>query len=239
MVIPLFQNSAASIANFSPQNFHTDVDAGDILSLFTLSLPQSGGQQWLASFPTVYNELARNDPAVLHALAAPWRYEMPSITGPCVIIRPVIAFHKANLQINFATAFLVGSEYLPRLEPSLKLTPAQSHAIDMLLRTCRKHALPISQQAGDVLFANNLSVLHARSAFIDNPNTGQVRHILSMMLRDPDVAWQKPADVAERIDERFARSNLSEFFMSMRLDENLPGHTEKSPPVKPPPQRHD
>jgi hypothetical protein len=58
------------------RDFHTDVDAGDILSLFTMMLSKTGGQQYLTSFWSVYNDLAQHNPEVLQVLASDWRYEM-------------------------------------------------------------------------------------------------------------------------------------------------------------------
>lgn len=197
-------------------NFHTDVDAGDILSLFTLSLPLSGGQQHLVSFPTVYNTLSVHHPDVLQTLAQPWRYEMPHPSGPRIIERSIISYREPNLQVNFATAFLIGSGYVPRLASSPELSAEQKHAISTFLDVCKRHSLSITQKKGDILFVNNMSTLHARDDFIDGPGPGEQRHLLSMMLRDPPLAWEKPQDVAQYIDERFTKLNIPDFFGTVR-----------------------
>ncbi|KAH7318670.1 hypothetical protein B0I35DRAFT_409523 [Stachybotrys elegans] len=198
-------------------DFHTDVDAGDILSLYTLGLSKSGGRQHLASFWTVYNDLAQNEPEVLKVLASDWRYEMKKQQGVEVINRPVISIVDGRVQINFAAAFLKGSAYIPRLHDSPKLTIAQENAIDSLLNCCRKHCMALSQAPGDMLFVNNLAVLHARDSFTDDSQQvagGKTRKMMSVMLRDPELAWRKPPSVAIEMGKKFAkRGTDAELFL--------------------------
>ncbi|KAJ8106768.1 hypothetical protein ONZ43_g6949 [Nemania bipapillata] len=197
-----------------PMDFHTDVDAGDMLSLYTLGLPKQGGDQYLASFWTIYNELAEKEPEVLATLASDWRYEMKRQNGVEIINRPVMTCVDGKVQINFATAFLIGSAYIPRLPESPSISSAQQKAIDSLLRLSRQHCLKLDHAKGDMLFANNMSLVHARDNFIDDPAAGEVRHLLSVMLRDGQRAWPKDASVANMIDQKFAGLD-SQFFGTM------------------------
>jgi hypothetical protein len=52
------------------QVFHTD--AGDIIALFALQAAQDGGESYLSSSWTVYNELAATRPDLIRTLAEPW-----------------------------------------------------------------------------------------------------------------------------------------------------------------------
>jgi len=36
--------------------------------------------------------------------------------------------------------------------------------------------------------------------FLDDPQTGQERHLLRLWLRDPELAWETPAGLQERWD---------------------------------------
>ena len=61
--------------------FHTDV--GDVVSLFALGEPASGGESQIASGWKVYNELAQSRPDLIHTLADNWLipryvYSLPS-----------------------------------------------------------------------------------------------------------------------------------------------------------------
>ena len=55
------------------QVFHTD--SGDIVSLFALETAAEGGASKLASTWTVYNEIARTRPDLIHTLTEDWPLE--------------------------------------------------------------------------------------------------------------------------------------------------------------------
>ena len=55
--------------------FHTDIDVGDILSMFVQAMPLEGGHNYIASINTAYNLLAKSDPEVLNTLFAKWHWE--------------------------------------------------------------------------------------------------------------------------------------------------------------------
>ncbi len=115
------------------------------------------------------------------------------------------------MQINFAAAFLKGSAYIPRLPDSPELTTEQQNAMNVLLSTCRKHCMTLSQQTGDILFANNLGVLHARESFTDDTQGGKTRRLMSVMLRDPEQAWRKPPNLAITMGKKFAKLDTPQF----------------------------
>lgn len=63
-------------ANKMNQPFHTDPDA-DILAFQTRSAAASGGKCILSSGHTIYNELAKTRPDVIHTLAQPdWPFAL-------------------------------------------------------------------------------------------------------------------------------------------------------------------
>lgn len=53
-------------------DFHTDADSGNLLTLFTQSLPEEGGEQYLASLSEIFNDLADSDPSALNLLTRRW-----------------------------------------------------------------------------------------------------------------------------------------------------------------------
>jgi hypothetical protein len=55
--------------------FHTDVDVGDIVSMFVQAVPLEGGHQYLASINSIYNLLVKSDPDVLNVLSDKWYWE--------------------------------------------------------------------------------------------------------------------------------------------------------------------
>lgn len=59
---------------------------------------------------------------------------------------------------------------------------------------------------GHILFANNLSLLHARDDFVDDPTAGKTRHPIGTLHQDPDMAWTLLKACENRINSRFTGS---------------------------------
>lgn len=55
------------------QVFHTDI--GDVIALFALGVAEEGGESYLSSSWTVYNELAATRPDLIRTLAEPWDFD--------------------------------------------------------------------------------------------------------------------------------------------------------------------
>ena len=106
----------------------------------------------------------------------------------------------------FAKAFLAGSPWDKRLPESPPLNAAQEYALAVLENKFDQHSLRLSRNRGDILFLNNLSILHARESFSDDPSIGMSRHLLSMMLRDAPRAWRQPFELFKYSELRFSRT---------------------------------
>ena len=48
-----------------------------------------------------------------------------------------------------------------------------------------------------MIFFNNLSMMHARDAFVDNDAMGQKRHLLRLILRNEEMAYTLPEPLEE------------------------------------------
>lgn len=55
------------------QVFHTDI--GDVIALFALGTAEEGGESYLSSSWTVYNDLAATRPDLIRTLAEPWDFD--------------------------------------------------------------------------------------------------------------------------------------------------------------------
>lgn len=71
------------------------------------------------------------------------------------------------------------------------LSTHQLEALDVLstLATEFRHCLDTKQ--GDMVFLNNLALLHARDSYVD-PENGPGRHLVRLWLRNPELAWDIP-----------------------------------------------
>ena len=58
---------------------------------------------------------------------------------------------------------------LPRSANIPPITEAQAEALDTLHFLAEKHAVTLDFRQGDIQYANNLSIFHARDGFTDTP----------------------------------------------------------------------
>ena len=59
--------------------------------------------------------------------------------------------------------------------------------------------MSLPTKTGDILYLNNMSMLHAREPFEDQgtQGMGSRRHMLKMQLRDPKRTWRLPQNLVE------------------------------------------
>lgn len=173
--------------------FHTDADAGNILSMYSQSFGSSGGNQYLSSFWTVYNDLLKNKPEVLETLSKIWHWEKPNKKDGArtnyIMRRPIIACDAGRPQINFGSSFVAGHPKYPLSKEAPGLDDSQKEALDALKESAIKHSFCLDQQPGDIIFINNLGILHARDAFVDGASADTQRHLIRLWLNDREVGW--------------------------------------------------
>ncbi|KAJ5117454.1 hypothetical protein N7448_011086 [Penicillium atrosanguineum] len=178
--------------------FHTDV--GDIVSLFVLSEPASGGECLLASGWRVYNALADTRPDLVRVLAADW--PIPSAQQPGLVKRRPLLFYQPpsdnapeRVIFQFSRRSFSG---FGALSQTNMLTAIQVEALDALHFLAEKFHVSMKLQKGDMQFVNNLSMIHARNSYLDDAD--HRRHLLRLWLRDPINAWETPRSLRDRWD---------------------------------------
>lgn len=69
----------------------------------------------------------------------------------------------------------------------------------MIEELALKHSLALPRQKGDIVYINNMCLMHGRNAFdLDakgNPLPSK-RHLVKLMLQDPELKW----DIPESLD---------------------------------------
>ncbi|KAK6526001.1 hypothetical protein TWF281_011042 [Arthrobotrys megalospora] len=125
------------------QTFHND-HVCDVVSLYCLSPPASGGQVRLASASKTYQDIMEARPDIISVLAdSNWIHQT-----------------------------------------------AQREALNIVEIVADRNSIEIDLQTGDLLFINNLAVLHGRREFQDNEMAK--RHMLRLWVHNPVRAWQLP-----------------------------------------------
>ncbi|KAE9378478.1 Clavaminate synthase-like protein [Stipitochalara longipes BDJ] len=173
------------------QPYHSDITP-DVLALYCLNSAISGGKSHVASFWSVYNELAATRPDILRRLSEnTW-----NTSGGYTFLKNHALLHKNSEGrpiLNFARRTLTSNDDFPRTRDSPlfePLTESQAEAIDAIHFTAAKHGLEFNLLPGDMCFINNLALMHGRSAFEDSDESK--RYFLRLWLRDPEKAWEIP-----------------------------------------------
>ncbi|KAF9741551.1 hypothetical protein PMIN06_011208 [Paraphaeosphaeria minitans] len=185
------------------QVFHTD--SGDVIALFCLEEAADGGHSKLSSSWRVYNELAATRPDLIRTLAEPWVSETFDGLGKGWSERPLL-FHQRpsetgpeRMVIQYARRTFTGFQGLPRSPHIPPITEAQAEALDALHFLAERFAVTLDFMKGDVQFANNLSVFHARDAFRNSAE--KQRHLVRLWLRDDELRWEIPEPLGPRFDK--------------------------------------
>jgi hypothetical protein len=124
------------------------------------------------------------------------------------VLRPLLYFTPKTdtaperLIIQYARRTFTGFQGLPRSPHIPPITEAQAEALDTLHFLAEKHAVRLDFQKGDVQFANNLSIFHAREGFKDEGgDKGKKRHLVRLWLRDEELRWDIPQELEGRFDK--------------------------------------
>jgi len=98
--------------------------------------------------------------------------------------------------------------------------------LDAIESIARATQLEIATQAGDMHFINNLAVLHRREGFVDGEAPTERRHLVRMRLRDDDMGWAIPADLALEWTKAFAPGRARTWHLEPMPDGFFPLRTQ-------------
>lgn len=163
--------------------YHTD--STDIVGLLCLKTAKSGGESYIASSMTVYNEVRARRPDLLPALFEPFptdrRGEVPEGMQPWFDM-PVFHWHAGKLSCIYVRQYIESAQ---RLFPQARrLTREQFEAMDLMDALLNDPAIHLSMAfaPGDMQFLHNHQVLHSRNDFENWPEPGRHRHLLRLWL---------------------------------------------------------
>ncbi|KAL3607337.1 hypothetical protein FPOAC2_02320 [Fusarium poae] len=167
--------------------FHTDMGC-DILSLQVRDSANKGGNTYLSSAWTVFNHLFIHEPEVVETLTAPdWPVQL-SGRNASFYLAPVLTFHNGRLLASLDPHRL-GPH--PKMNTNIPaLSEAQLYALQVVSDTASRFELQLKLETGDLLFFNNLALVHRRDAYTDD-NTSS-RHLVRLWLRNQKYGWVIP-----------------------------------------------
>jgi len=180
------------------QGFHTD--SADFVALLCLRTARGGGgRSSLASAAAVFNAVFAADPDLAGALFEPvptdHRGEQPTGARPWFEI-PVLSFLDDQLTVIYQRRYI---DSAARFDAAPRLTPRQRAALDAFDAALDDPALHLEMdlEPGDLQLIHNHQLLHDRTAFVDDPDPTQRRHLLRLWLCPP-TGRRLPAAFAER-----------------------------------------
>ncbi|OTB19125.1 hypothetical protein K445DRAFT_38349, partial [Daldinia sp. EC12] len=161
--------------------FHNDMGC-EILSLQVQSIAETGGHTYVAPLGAICDDLQKGNSEVLEALKeCEW-----SIRN----FKESPLFQKCAL-IGYSGGKNVVSVDSERIGPDI--TPRQAEALDKLQKAACKHGVDLEAQTGDIIFINNLSLLHSRDSYEDSYMLP--RHYVRLWLRNSERAWDIPSSM--------------------------------------------
>ncbi|HEX5612884.1 MAG TPA: TauD/TfdA family dioxygenase [Burkholderiales bacterium] len=178
--------------------YHTD--SVDIVGLLCLKAAKSGGESFLASSMTLYNEIRERRPDLLPALFEPYptdrRGEVPEGMQPWFDI-PVFHWHAGRLSCIYVRQYIEAAQR--NFPAARRLTQAQLEAMDLMdeLANDPKIHLSMEFRPGDMQFLHNHQILHSRNDFENWPEPERHRHLLRLWLA-PNEARPLPEVFAPR-----------------------------------------
>ena len=177
----------AGRAYTSNEELHFHCDPCDVVGLFCLRVARRGGLTKIVSIVAIHNEMARIAPDLLDELYTPfiynWRNNQPA-GAPPDYEHPVFAVVDGRFVSKYSPSYIEWGYKMRGLDMPEKKKAALA-MIDRLANDPAFH-LEKSFEPGDLQFANNLTVLHARTEFEDYEDPEEKRHLLRLWLAVPD-----------------------------------------------------
>ncbi|KAL8952552.1 MAG: hypothetical protein Q9222_001542 [Ikaeria aurantiellina] len=168
------------------------------MAFFYMDTALKGGETILTSSWQTYNELAAERPEVVRTLTEPWVMDTYVKPGPIHTHEPVAledngaddGCEKIPVLLRFSRYPVIGWQRKrnPNLPPP---TQAQLEAADAVQFTAMRNAIKLPVVKGDMLFVNDMALMHARTGF-DDGGIPLKRHLVKMYFRDPEQGWELP-----------------------------------------------
>ena len=175
----------------SPSALGFHADSCDMFSLCCLHGAKAGGQHWLCSSVTLYNEMLKRRPELVEALTFRFyrsrRGDVPPGAEPWMR-QPIFSVKDGYFAARGASSAIKRAQKLPGVPP---LTEPQKEAIAFYQALAGELAVEIDFEPGDVSYVLNHVALHARSRYEDWPEPERKRHLLRLWL---NIEGERPVD---------------------------------------------
>ena len=163
--------------------FHCD--PSDVVGLLCLHQAPAGGESSVVSGLAVYETVAAERPEYLARLAEGFVYDRRGEEAfyQAPVSDPVPVFARAGDAIS--VRYVRKSIETGMAKLGRTFTAQELEILDYLDAVTRRPELVVSMrlEPGDMQFASNYTVLHARAAYVDHPEPERRRHLLRLWLK--------------------------------------------------------
>ncbi|KAI1445037.1 Clavaminate synthase-like protein [Annulohypoxylon stygium] len=201
--------------------FHNDMGC-EVLGIQVRDRAEAGGHTCVASMVDIYNDLLQSNPWVVNALSRhDWPIQTSSRRAASFILSPLLEYYNDHLLISMDPA-RIGPHPLARNGSIPQLMPEQREALAVLQDAARKHQVRLETQPGDILFLNNLALLHARESYRDSAYSS--RHLVRLWIRNTRLGWAIPPSMKMPWDASFgdgAKRVINRYYPIMPMPEYM------------------
>ena len=128
--------------------------------------------------------------------------------------RPILfTLPSGQLALQCSRSRLYGTPTRPRPDWLPPLSSKQIEAVDALHVTGQEVSRRLHLRSGDIIFFNNLRMMHARDGFVDGDESENTtrRHLLRLILKDErNEKWVMPPEMAETWREIYDHEDETE-----------------------------
>ena len=176
-------------------SFHTD--RCDVIGFLCLRPAKSGGENFVVDSRSVYSVMHAERPDLVEELKRPYYYKRHTVDAAnhrAFCQQPIFSFCEGHFACSYLRVLIDRAYASPEIP---EMTAQQREALDYLEAVAERPELHVRFQLerGDMLFLNNWTTLHRRSAFEDHHDPAMRRHLLRVWLSVPN---------SRPIDPRFA-----------------------------------
>ena len=161
--------------------YHTDLS--DVFGLMCVRPAKSGGLTSLVSSGAVYNEILEKYPEYLGIFYRPMYYAHLGTDSSNKA--PVFSYHDGKLSCRYLRQYIeLGAELQER--PLSRVEVEAMDVIDSIIHK-KEIRLDMMLEPGDLLLANNYSVMHSRTSFEDFDELEKRRKLVRLWVKMPNA----------------------------------------------------
>jgi hypothetical protein len=159
-------------------------DGGDMVTLFCLRQAPYGGDSFLVSAASLFNAIVRWRPDVAWTLQQPFYFDARAQQRPGQPPYqqvPIFSFVDERVHVLYKRGYI---HLAQRFDDVPTLSLKQMEALDYLDELCLdpRYRLEFRLRPGDIQIANNLNMLHGRTAFRNGARESTRRELLRLWL---------------------------------------------------------